>query len=324
MVIGYMPTGCLDGGRQSDIRRITNGLCRSCVWENRPDVCSDAKAQGWADRLEAVCDWVGLECDWAVGRRTGAKYVRGPVVTALDSSAWLPGLRIPKEMRIPRKEEEVLIYHAVGNTDLRRRAKRDIKGTGAVLAAVETLQKEGLPVRLVFFSEVPSTKIKYYQTQADIVVDQLRYGRYGANARECMMLGLPVVGWIDGRQEDRDDVHRALEECPIVRANVDTVTDVLRDLVQDRRGRQRLGADSRKFAVRWHGDEACAERYEKVIDRIRQGLHPDSPDLYPPVIASDAVANEKTGSPTGVARSSRAIVASVPSNRPPTDWSGGN
>ncbi len=324
MTIGYMPTGCQDGGRQSDIRRITNGLCRSCVWENRPDVCSDARATAWTNRLEAVCDWVGLECDWAVGRRTGAKYVRGPVVTTLDSSAWMPGLRIPKDMQIPRGDDEVLIYHAVGNYDLRRRAKRDLKGTGAVMAAIETLQKEGLPVRLVFFSDVPSTKIKYYQAQADIVVDQLRYGRYGANARECMMLGLPVVGWIDGRQEDRDDSHRSLEECPIVRANVDTVTDVLRDLVQDRRARERLSVESRKFAVRWHGDEACAERYEKVIDRIQRGLHPDSPDLYPPVIASDAVANEKTDSPTGVARSSRVIAARVPANRPPTDWSGGN
>jgi hypothetical protein len=320
MTIGYMPTGCMDGARQSDIRRITNGLCRHCVWERRPDVCSDARSMAWADRLEAVCDWIGLECDWAVGRRTGAKYVRGPVVTTLDSTAWAPGLRIPKDMFIPRQDGEVLIYHAVGNYESRRRAQRDIKGTGAVLAAIETLQKEGLPVRLIFFSDVASTRIKYYQAQADIVIDQLRYGRYGANARECMMLGLPVVGWIDGRQEDRDESHRSLEECPIVRANVDTIADALRPLVQDKRLRERIGAESRRFALRWHGDEACAERYEKVINRIQQGLPPDSPDLYPGVIATDAVANEKGDAASSVVRSPRVAAARVSSDRPPQDW----
>jgi hypothetical protein len=322
--IGYVPTGCMDGGRQSDIRRITGGLCGHCIWERESAVCNDARSHAWAERLDSICDWIGLEGDWVVGARTGAKYVRGPVVTTLDENAWRPGITVPASMKLPRHHDEVLVYHAVGNDESRRRNGRDIKGTGAVMAAIETLQKEGLPVRLVFFSDVPSTKIKYYQAQADIVVDQLRYGRYGANARECMMLGLPVIGWIDPRQEDRDDIHRVFEECPIVRANVDTVTDVLRDLVQDRRARERLSVESRKFAVRWHGDEACAERYEKVIDRVQRGLHPDSPDLYPPIIASGAVANEKTDSPTGVARSSRVIAARVPANRPPTDWSGGN
>jgi hypothetical protein len=323
MTIGYMPSGCLDGARQSDVRRITNGLCRDCVWERRPDVCSDARATAWADRLDAVCDWVGLECDWVVGRRTGAKFVRGPVVTALDPDTWTPELPIPEDLRIARAANEILIYHAVGNYEVRRRAKRDIKGTGALLAAVETLREEGFPVRLIFFTDVPSTTIKYYQAQADIVVDQLRYGRYGANARECLMLGRPVVGWIDGRQEDRDDVHPALRACPIVKANVDTITDELRNLVRDRRLREDIGLQSRKFAIEWHGADICAERFEKIIDRIQRGLPPDSPDLYPPADTFYPSGFEDADAPKSAVRSSRVAAARVSANRPPANRTGG-
>lgn len=319
MTIGYMPSGCLDGARQSDIRRITNGLCRDCVWERRPDVCSDARATAWADRLDAVCDWVGLECDWVVGRRTGAKFVRGPVVTTLDPDTWTPQLPIPEDLRIAREENEILIYHAVGNYEVRRRAKRDIKGTGAIMSAVETLREEGFPVRLIFFTDVPSTMIKYYQAQADIVVDQLRYGRYGANARECLMLGRPVVGWIDGRQEDRDDVHPALRACPIVNANVDTITDQLRKLVKDRRLREDVGLQSRKFAIQWHGADVCAERFERIIDRIKQGLPADSPDLYPPADTFYPSGSEDADAPKSVVRSSRVAAARVSANRPPAN-----
>ena len=32
MIIGYMPSGCLDGGLQSSIHELTNGVCNRCVW----------------------------------------------------------------------------------------------------------------------------------------------------------------------------------------------------------------------------------------------------------------------------------------------------
>lgn len=281
MLIGYMAAGCLDVARQSDIRRISGGVCASCVWENEPKVCSDTRNAAWIDRIESLCDWIALDGDWVVANRTGTKYVRGAVITALDANAWKPDLVPKPDMVVPKAKDEILIYHAVGNTESRKKGRRDIKGTQAVFDAVAHLKREGLPVRLMFFSKVPSRDIKNYQVQADIVVDQLRYGRYGANAREAMMLGRPVVGYLDGRVEGSGEPLRQIAECPIVRADPGTIKDVLRDLVLDADKRSEAGRASREFAVRWHAAEACAERYEKIIDRLRSGLDPDSPDLYP-------------------------------------------
>lgn len=280
-IIGYMPSGCLDGARQSSIRTIS-GACRRCVWELRPDVCNEARSAAWTRDVEFLCDWVGLECDWAVDERTGPKYVQGPVVTALDRTVWSPDLVPPEDMAVNRCGGEILVYHAVGNYEARRAQGRDIKGTGAVMAAVERLREEGVRVRLIFATKVPSSRVRFLQVQADIVVDQLNYGRYGANARESLMLGKPVICRLDPQQGGGLPPLRPIAEAPIVSADESRIYAEMRKLVEDRELRLELGKRSRQFALKWHDSDVCAERYERVINRLRDGLVPETPELYPP------------------------------------------
>lgn len=281
ITIGYMPSGCLDGGLQSSIRRLTGGLCSQCVWELKPDVCNDALNLAWNRKLALLCDWVGLECDHATPERVGPNTVYGPVVTTLDPDRWRPGLEIPDDMLVERAPGDVLIYHAVGNYASRRNGDRDIKGTGAVMAAVEALQAEGLPVKLIFAHDIPSTRVRFLQAQADIVVDQLNYGRYGANAREALMLGKATICRLRSTQSPPLPPLRPILEVPMISADESSITEKLRELVLDREKRVALGSKAREFAVAWHGQDACAARYERVIERVRAGLPADSPDLYP-------------------------------------------
>jgi hypothetical protein len=276
-----MPSGCLDGGYQSSIRKLTGGLCSRCVWELRADVCNDDRSRAWKRKLELLCDWIGLECDHATPERIGAKYVYGPVVTTLDPDVWHPEITVPEDMLIHRKPGEVVVYHAVGNYEARRNSGRDIKGTGAVMRAVEALKAEGFPLRLIFAHDIPSTRVRYLQVQADIIVDQLNYGRYGANAREAMMLGKPTICRLTATQTAPLPESRPIREAPLVDADEESIVNVLRSLVLDPTRRAEIGQRSREFALAWHGQSACAERYERIIDRISSGLPPDSPDLYP-------------------------------------------
>lgn len=281
LIIGYMPSGCMDGGLQSSIKQLAEGLCERCVWELRSDVCSDARSLAWNRKLALLCDWVGLECDHATPERINDKTVYGPVVTTLDPERWRPDLSVPDDLRIERTPGEIIIYHAVGNYAARRRGDRDIKGTGAVTAAVEQLKTEGFPVRLVFAHDVPSTRVRFVQTQADIVVDQLNYGRYGANAREAMMLGKPTICRLRPTQASPLPPLRPIQEVPMIDADEASVVEKLRALILNANERRRLGDAARNFAVAWHGEDACADRYERVIDRVRAGFPADSPDLYP-------------------------------------------
>ncbi len=280
LVIGYMPSGCIDGPRQSSIKALTGGVCSRCVWENNPRVCSDGRNLAWGEKLDAVCDWVGLECDWATPERVGPRFVRRPVITALQPEFWGPDLSVPDDMRVSRAEHEVLIYHGVGNYAMRRVGDRDIKGTGALMDAIERLKSEGVPVKLLFATDIPSTQVRFLQTQADIVVDQLNYGRYGANARESMMLGKPVIGSLNPVDAAPLSPNPVIVEAPIVQATEETIYERLKELVADAQLREELGRASRRFALKWHAADVCALRYERIIDRIRSNEIPDADEVF--------------------------------------------
>ena len=281
VLIGTMPSGCLDGAAQSSINLQARGVCDVCVWQLKPELCADRINLEWNNRLLQLCDWIGLECDHQTPERVGPKFVTDPVVTCLDPELWHPDLEIPEDMRHEWHLGTIIIYHAVGNYATRRAQGRDIKGTGAVFKAIETLKAEGLQVELIFAHDVPSTKVRYLQVQADIVVDQLNYGRYGANARESLMLGRPTITKLIADQAQGAPLQRAVRASPLVNADEQTLTDVLRDLVCDKDKRREIGEKSREFALQWHAHYNCAERFEKLTDAIAVGISPADVDLWP-------------------------------------------
>ena len=290
VTIGYMPSGCLDGGRQSSIRQASRNVCGRCVWESRPDVCSDAKNGAWADTLDAICDWVGIEGDFAVDERTGPKFVRGPVCTALDPDYWRPDLVVDEAKLVPREDGDILVYHAFGNVKTRRANGRDIKGSTAVEAAVEKLRAEGIPLKLFFAADLPITEVRYYKAQADIVIDQLNYGRIGANARESFMMGKPVITRLMPEQPFPLPPLRSVLEAPALDASEATIESVLRKLALDPQLRKKISQRSREYALRWYAADECARRYEMVIDRVKRRLVPETDELYPrPALSALAV-----------------------------------
>lgn len=273
--LAYTISGCNSATSQSSVHRWATAasgtsLCDNCVWQLRPDVCSDVKNLAWGKKVHTYCDAVFTELQPSLDFLSAdhRNVIRGPHTLAVDEDFWSPQLVVPEAFRLERKPGEVLVYHAFGNYDFRGRGDRNIKGTPAIAAAVQRLRDEGLPVRMIFFSRVPNELVRYYQAQADIVVDQLWAGSWGANGREAMMLGKPVVGYVNAFEFEPQNLLEAIRTTPIVNASVDTIYEVLRDLVLSPEKRRTLGVASRNFAVKWHGAAACAQTYELAYDAI--------------------------------------------------------
>jgi len=266
--IGYTVCGCLDGIAQSSFHRWSGGACDKCVWQNNPQICSDRRNLAWGHKVAMFCDLVATEGDPALDYQSGPKCYREPLTTALDPEFWRPDLAIPENRRLARGANELIVFHAVGNFATRARQGRNIKGTPAVTAAIERLRGEGVPVRLEFVSDVPNREVRFIQAQADVIVDQLNFGRYGATAREGLMLGKPTICRIDGREPTGVPELDSIRECPLVSADETTIYAVLRDLLLDADKRRRIGAQSRAYALKWHAADACAERFERVYDRL--------------------------------------------------------
>ncbi|MGE0500676.1 MAG: glycosyltransferase [Rhizobiaceae bacterium] len=135
---------------------------------------------------------------------------------------------------------------------------RDAKGTRYVLEAVDRLRAEGASFEFDLIEKVDRSESLRRLAAADIVVDQLLVGWYGGLGLEAMSLGKVVVAYI------RDSDLRFLpsefrEALPVVVANPDTVTDVLRGLLNGpRHALHDIGVSSRRFAEGFHSPDRIA------------------------------------------------------------------
>ena len=165
---------------------------------------------------------------------------------------------IPEEYRL-KDSENLRIYHSFGNSSLRG----DVKGTEYIKRAVNRLQEEGYKVEFIFFDNVPNRDIKYYQAQADIVVDQLRAGWHGSTAMECMAMGKPVITYI------RPEVEAVLpHDHPLINANLDNIYEVLKNLVTKRDLIKIIGEQSRQYCVNYHSYDNIACELGDIYNSI--------------------------------------------------------
>lgn len=273
--IGYSVCGCLDGVAQSSVHAWSGGACDRCVWQNEPRICEDRGNLAWGHKVHMFCDLIATEGFPALDWQSGDKVFREPLTTALDPGFWHPDLAVPERYRLARAPGELIVFHGVGNHALRARNGRDLKGTGAVRAAIDRLRQDGVNVRLEFRSDVPNTDLRFLQVQADVIVDQLNYGRYGAQAREGMMLGRPTICHINPQEPAGQRRLESIAACPLVTANEETLYPVLKELLANEARRQAVGRAGRAFALKWHSADACAERFEQVYDRLLRGLPPE-------------------------------------------------
>jgi glycosyltransferase involved in cell wall biosynthesis len=271
--IGYTVCGCLDGVAQSSVQR-WSGACDKCVWQHDAAVCSDRRNLAWGHKVQSYCDLIATEGFPALDFQDTEKCYREPLTSALDPGFWSPDLVVPERYRIPREPGELVVCHAVGNFQLRSRNGRNLKGSGAVVEAVERLKREGMKVRLEFLTNIPNIEARFVQIQADVIVDQLNYGRYGAMAREGLMLGKPTICFLHKEELSDDRRLTSIEECPLVSATEHSVYDVLKTLLSDPEARRRIGSTSREFALKWHSADACAARFERVYDSLVSGAAP--------------------------------------------------
>jgi glycosyltransferase involved in cell wall biosynthesis len=142
---------------------------------------------------------------------------------------------------------------------------RHYKGTRFLIAAVDQLQAEGLPVQLDLVEGVPIEHARELYAQADIVADQFLIGAYALFAIEGMALGKPVVCYLNDRFSD---AHPEWSECPIVSADPDQLVDALRSLVSDPDRRRELGSRGPDYVRKYHSLESVGadlDRWYRTI-----------------------------------------------------------
>ena len=274
--IAYTNNGCLDGVSQTSFASWGDApVCAVCRWRNEPVVCSDARNLQWGRFRNSVVDFQCLLGGNRIDFNDAPTVHEVPEVYCLSPDIWRPDLEVPANLVLPPMPDGgVRLYHGVGQRDERTDEHGvTIKSTHVYRPLVAKLRDAGYHLELMEPTRVPNLEIRFLQVQADIFVDMLTYGWFGATAREGMMLGKPVVAYIrpEWLESLRQELPAYAAELPVVSATPETIEAVLIDLLSHPEKRREIGARSRTFALQWHSDAAGARRFDQIYSRLLEG-----------------------------------------------------
>lgn len=236
-----------------------------------------------ADHVISGCDWVDYMYHWDSLLPAHFTIDTGDVLSKV-APVLVPSSRLADR-------ERIRIVHTPNH--------RTIKGTRHILAAVERLRQEGLPLDLVVVEAASNQAVLEQIAQADLVIDQLVIGWYAMVAIEAMTMGKPVICFIrsdlralyEGAEILRED------ELPLISATPSDLVDILRYLVLNRDALRRAGTRGPAFVAKHHS----LDRMGAVFSNINRSLgiwpsparevlgdrqaHPNAP----PTLTSDTV-----------------------------------
>lgn len=271
--IVYSNNGCSDGVSQTAFSRWgPPSACSVCRWQNEPAICSDERNLAWGKFRNELADY---QCTLGGNRadyNDDSRVHEVPEFYCLDKNFWKPDIEVIPQYHLPKlPENAVRLYHAVGHRAERTKNNGvNIKSSHVYIPLVDRLRHEGYQIDLIEPSGIPNKEVRFLQVQADIFLDMLSFGWYGANAREGMMLGKPVICYL--RPEWLESVRAAIpefvDELPIISATPESVEEVLRNLIGNRDLRRDIGRRSREFAIKWHSSEAGARRFNAIYSEL--------------------------------------------------------
>ena len=172
-----------------------------------------------------------------------------------------PNIAIDKILpSYPGTSSRPLIVHAPSN--------RFAKGTQYVVDALDELRDEGVEFDFQLLEGMHHEELLNSVRRADLVIDQILAGWYGAFAVEAMATGKPVICYL--RESDLQFVDKEMaDEIPIINAAPAGLKDILRHwLTVSPSELMKAGQDSRRFVEKWHDPVRLAKERKATYGEL--------------------------------------------------------
>lgn len=258
----YDPSGCREEMLKQDFLNFDQNVCNNCGFFEK---CDDTKNKRQFSLIKKYSDLnIGYGfINTQHYKNTHFKY------KSTDLNLWSPEILIPKEYKLPKAKGIRILHSNFLKQSGRDHNYKNIKGSPFIIAAIEKLQEEGFQIEKIIIENVPSNKMRFYQAQADIVVDQLIYGHWGSTAVECMALGKPVVCYLDKRwKENFMDNFPEYKSLPIIEADTSTIYKILKELILDKGMRENIGIASREFVEAHYNPKTNAKILQEQLLKL--------------------------------------------------------
>jgi hypothetical protein len=171
----------------------------------------------------------------------------------------------------PTSPDILTIAHAPTN--------RAIKGTDAFIAALQSMQDVGLPVRALLIEKTTHKACLALKAEADVFVDQLILG-YGCNAIEAWAMGIPVVGGITDPKWHKHMQARwgGAARMPLFEATEATLAKRLTQLLLSPDLREEYAQRGLEHVRKWHTQAYSVKQMSQI--------YATAPQVHPPKYSS--------------------------------------
>lgn len=186
-------------------------------------------------------------------RFDGPVFVSTPdLLDMLPDATWCPVVvdmqRWALEGEVMARERPVVVHAP---------SSQRLKGSGLIDPHMQRLHAEGI-IEYRRLRDLLPTQMPEAYRDADIVLDQFALGSYGVAACEAMAAGRVVIGHNTDTVRDRVRLHMGVE-LPIVEADADSISDVVRELIDNRDRARAQAQEGRRFVQQVHDGRSSAE-----------------------------------------------------------------
>lgn len=137
------------------------------------------------------------------------------------------------------------------------------KGSDIIIGVIDELKKTH-EFDFVLLHDMSRAEVLKIMQEADIFLDQIIVGSYGAATMEAMSLGKPTMCYIM-----KEVFEGGLSpECPIVNTNPDNLKEQLIKLIENPQIRHDIGKQSRAFAEKYFDVELVAAHLMNIYKEV--------------------------------------------------------
>jgi hypothetical protein len=239
----YLPTGCHEDETKENFSKLDNGnVCGNCGFFTK---CSDKDNNKNFSNIRTYFDMI-----IGTGSMNSTQYLHTHMkYKSINLNFWREALHNYNNDKFKQKNNLLIFHSSYIKNSGRDLFGKDIKGTQFVIDAVDKLKKEGHRINFIFHDKTHSSQMRFYQAQADIVIDQLIYGWWGSTTVESLALGKPTICYL--RAEWKSFFLKTFPEyksLPIIEANTKIIYDVLKKVIVDKNYRDQKAAEAIQFS----------------------------------------------------------------------------
>ncbi len=139
-------------------------------------------------------------------------------------------------------------------------SSKGVKGTAAIMNALERLRSEGLRFELRLLHGVSNQEVIAALTEADVAIEQLHISLHGRFGVEAMATGCALATC------NRTEYEPIPPNRPVWHIDPETVYEQLKQLLSDRELRVRLAREGRPYVEKYHDHVVVARRIIECLD----------------------------------------------------------